>query len=60
MFRPDIFKTTMYIIIDDFDSPSSRIGGGRKWAAVRESGHRRTKSFRFPWFDLHFMLFNIR
>ena len=60
MFQPDISKVTMCIVIDDFDSPSYRIGGGVKWAAVCYSGYRRTKSFRIPRINLRFALFNIQ
>jgi hypothetical protein len=52
MFQPDIFKSAMDIVVDNFDSPSRRIGGDRKSGAVCESSHRSTKLFGFPGFNL--------
>lgn len=34
MFLPDIFKAAMRIVVDDFNSPSHRISGDRKWTVV--------------------------
>ena len=60
MFEPDIFETTINLVIDSFDFPSRRIGRDGEVAAVCESDHRCTKSFRFPRFKLKFASFNIR
>ncbi|KAF9649753.1 hypothetical protein BDM02DRAFT_1746163 [Thelephora ganbajun] len=50
-FRPDVFKTAMFNIVDDFNPPSHGIGGNGK-RRVFESLHQRTKLFRFPGFNL--------
>jgi len=49
--KADEFKATIFIVIDDFDSPSHRICSDMKWSPVAESLHRSTKLFRFPWLN---------
>ena len=60
MFEPDIFKTVINLVIENFDFPSHRIGGDGEAAVVCKSNHRCTKSFRFPRFKLRFASFNTR
>ena len=48
----------MWIVVEDFNSPSNGISGDGKCTAVFRSDHRRAKLFRFPRFNLSFT-FNI-
>ena len=58
MFRPDVFETTMDIVVDKIDSPSRRISRDREHIVVLESDHRCAKLLRFPRFNLCFAFFN--
>ena len=57
--QPDVFKTAMFIVFDDFDSPSHRIRGNYKWR-IAEFLYRGTKLFGFPGFNLDLVVFSVR
>jgi len=55
-FRPDKFKATMFIVVDDSYSPSH----GKSGDFLRGTAHHRATLFGFPKFNLHLVLFSMR
>ena len=51
--RPDVLETTMFMVVDDFNSPGHRISGDGKSIALLVFDRRNAKLFRFPGFNLH-------
>lgn len=59
-FLPNVFKSTMYLVVDDPNPPSHRICGDMKQSPVVEPLNWSAKLFRLSWFDLGLALLNTR
>ena len=57
-FQPDVFKTSMSIVVDDFNSPSYRIRSDQKSMGLFAFDDWNTKLFRFPRFNLCILIFS--
>ena len=58
-FLPDVFETTMFVVVDDFKPPCRRIRGDEKLSPGSSNLGpigQRTKLFRFPRFNLRLAL----
>ena len=60
VYQPDVLKSTMLIVINDFDPPGYTICRNIKWIFVVETLHRVTKLVRFSRFNLDSVFLNIR
>ena len=57
--RPDIFESTMFVVVDDFSSPCRGIGGDSQLISIINPIQWGAKLFRFPRVKLQSMLFTV-
>jgi len=55
--KANVFRSTIYPAVNDFNPPSHRISGDTEISPVVESLDRSTKLFWFPRVNLHLVVF---